>query len=185
MGYVLRSLFIPAGKNGDKLSDIRTYYEEEYGDNTQYTTGTLFAAVGAENISEFEHYDLSKDSEIFGEAIGIQIMTYGDDFFLYDHWIDGKPVRILDYDPYKGWVRVEGKEELWEKESFFKAGSLEQDLVFLEQNSVIKEKEQRISQLRHLIGVHHLIQGYSYPVISGEWVFFDITKYFNLTCPTI
>lgn len=185
MGYVLRSLFIPAGKNGDKLSDIRAYYEEEYGDNIQYNAGTVFAAVGADDISDFDHYDLSKDSEIFGEAIGIQIMTYGDDFFLYDHWDNGKPVRILSYDPYKGWIRVEGREEAWEKECFFKAGTLEQDIFFLEQNPVITEKEQRISQLRHLIELGHLIEGYSYPVISGEGVFFDIIRHFNLTWPKI
>jgi hypothetical protein len=122
---------------------------------------------------------------IFGEAVGIQVTTYGDDILLYDHWVKGECVRRLHYDPSEGWICVEGKEEPWEKESYFKTGGLEQDLIFLEQNTTIKEKEKRNSQLRHLIEVRQLIQGYSYPVISGEGVLFDIINYFNLTHPKI
>ncbi len=185
MGYVLKVFFVPLKGDASELSEIKEYYEEEYGDNIRYDSGTRFAAIGADSVSDFDPYDLSEDSKRFGEAIGVQVMTYGDDYLLYDHWVDGKCVRAITFDPFEGWIRVEGAEEEWEKESFFKADTLEQNLSSLEQGSEIKGKEQRISQLRHLIGEPHLIQGYAYPVISGEAVLYDIVRHFNLTFPKI
>ena len=185
MGYALRSIFVPVGDKANKLLEIKKYYEDEYEGNIQYNEGRAFAAVGADNDSDFDHYDLSEDSRVFGEAIGIQVTTYGDDCLMYDHWINGECARSLHFDPYEGWVRVEGKGEAWENESLFKAGGLEQDLLMLEQNAKIKEKDERMAQLRHLIGVRHLIQGYYYPVISGEGVLSDVVRYFNLTSPKI
>jgi len=187
LGYTLRTCFIPVGEGSSSLPEIRKYYADEFGDNIQYHPGTRFAAVGPDSDSDFEPLDLSKDSEIFGEAIGIQVMTYGDDFFFYDHWISGEQARSLTYDPYKGWVRVEGKEEDWEKTTFFAPGMPEQDLSWTEQDTHMEEKEKakRISQLRHLTEVRHLVQDFHYPVISGEKLLSDLIRFFNLTWPRL
>jgi len=187
MGYTLRSFFVPVREGKNDLSEIRKHYEDEYGENIQYHPGTGFAAVGPETDSDFEPWDLSEDSEVFGEAIGIQVMTYGDDFFFYDHWINGEQVRGLTYDPYAGWIRVEGKQEEWEKKSFFEPGMPEEDLSWMEQDTHMgeKEKAQRIFQLRHLTEVLHLVQDFYYPVISGEKMLFDLITFFNLTCPRL
>ena len=184
MGYVLRASINPVSANHD-LAEITAYYAEEFGEPIQYDSAAAFAAVGAESESDFEPYDLARDSEVFGEALGIQFTTYGDDFFLYDHWRNGVCVRALTFSPTEGWVRVAGTAEEWERAAFSPAGRLEQDLAELERDSHLPDKAQRIAQLRHLLEVRHLVQEYTYPVITGERTWFDLMKHFKLTWPQI
>ena len=184
MGYVLRACFIPVSANHD-LVEITAYYAEEFGENIQYDPNAAFAAVGAESESDFEPYDLARDSARFGEALGIQFTTYGDDFLLYDHWCNGVCVRALTFSPTEGWVRVAGAAEEWERAAFFPAGRLEQDLAGLECDSHRSDKAQRIAQLHHLLEVQHLTQGDRYPVITGEGTWFELMKHFKLTWPQI
>ena len=184
MGYALRVIFVPIGEQAEKLDDIKNYYQDDYGDNIQYQDNAVFAAIGAEDSAEFEAFDLSNDSKHFGEAIAIQLTTYGDDYFLYDHWINGDCVRSLQYDPYSGWLTVQGMPESWEKTAFFKPNQLEQDLQAIETNEYIKEKVKRISELKQLIRERQLIESYRYPVITGEGVLFELIEHFKLFFPS-
>ena len=183
MGYALRVIFVPVGEQAENLDNIKDYYQDDYDDNIQYQDHAAFAAIGAEDSADFETFDLSNDSKQFGEAIAIQVTTYGDDYFFYDHWLNGECVRSLQYDPYSGWLTVQGMAESWEKTAFFKPNQLEQDLHAIETNEYIKEKVKRIAELKQLIAERQLIESYRYPVITGEGVLFELIEHFKLFFP--
>ena len=93
-------------------------------------------------------------------------------------------MRSLQYDPYFGWLTVQGTPERWENSPFFKPKHLEQNLQAIETNEYIKEKVKRIAELKQLIAERQLIESYRYPVITGEGVLFELIEHFKLFFPS-
>jgi hypothetical protein len=113
---ILNALYI----RGDDLERVRAHYRDEYDlDGLEGRVGAAFLAVEVSASSDFvEDPDLSADSTAFGEAILVQLTSFGtDDVFLYDHWRQGQVARRLHYAP-RAWTLVEGTPEPWEERAF-------------------------------------------------------------------
>lgn len=117
MGGVLNALYV-RGDGGD-LERVRAHYADEYDlDGLEGRVGEVFVAVDVSASSDFaDDADLSADSEAFGEAILVQLTSFGDDAFLYDHWRQGQLARRLHYTP-GAWTAVAGVPEPWEERAF-------------------------------------------------------------------
>jgi hypothetical protein len=115
MSGVLNALYV----RGDDLEKVRARYADEYDvDGVEGRVGPAFICVEAGHESDFvDDPDLSADSEAFGEAILLQLTSFGDDVFRYDHWREGRLARRVHYAP-GAWVRVEGVPEPWEERAF-------------------------------------------------------------------
>lgn len=120
MGGVLNALYVRG--NGDDLERIRARYQGEYDlDGLEGRVGEAFVAVDVSASSDFaDDADLSADSECFGEAILVQLTSFGDDVFLYDHWRQGQLARRLHHAP-GAWTAVAGVPEPWEERAFLDA----------------------------------------------------------------
>lgn len=115
VGGVLNALYV----RGDDLEKVRARYAAEYDlDGLEARVGDHYVCVVAGHESDFvDDPDLSADSEAFGEALLLQLTTFGDDVFRYDHWREGRLARRIHYAP-GAWVRVEGVPEPWEERAF-------------------------------------------------------------------
>lgn len=115
MTGILNALYV----RGDDLERVRTFYRDEYDlDGIEGRVGAAFLAVEVSSSGDFtQDPDLSADSRAFGEAILLQLTSFGDDVFLYDHWRQGQVARRLHYSP-RAWTLVEGAPEPWEERAF-------------------------------------------------------------------
>lgn len=115
MTGVLNALYV----RGDDLERVRARYADEYDlDGLEGRVGAAFVAVEVSTSGDFaDDADLSADSEAFGEAILVQLTSFGDDAFLYDHWRQGRLARRLHYTP-GAWTAVQGVPEPWEERAF-------------------------------------------------------------------
>lgn len=115
MSGVLNALYV----RGDDPDRVRRHYADEHDvTGIEGRVGAAFVAALVSASSDFdEDPDLSGDSEAFGEAILLQLTSFGDDVFLYDHWRRGQVARRLHYTP-GAWTLVEGVPEPWEERAF-------------------------------------------------------------------
>lgn len=120
MGGVLNALYVRG--DADDLERIRGHYRDEYDlQDLAGRVGPVFVAVEVSASSDFaDDADLSADSEAFGEAILVQLTSFGTDAFLYDHWRQGQLARRLHYTP-GAWTAVAGVPEPWEERAFLDA----------------------------------------------------------------
>lgn len=116
MPGILNALYV----RGDDVERVRAYYQDSVDllEGIEGRVGPAFVAVEVSASSDFEaDPDLSADSTAFGEAIRLQLTSFGDDVFMFDHWHRGQVARSLRYAP-GGWTRVEGVPEPWEERAF-------------------------------------------------------------------
>ena len=118
MGGILNVLYV----RGDDLERVRAHYQDQLDlEGIEGRVGPAFVAVEVSASSDFDgDLDLSADSTAFGEAIRLQLTSFGDDVFMFDHWHNGQVARRLRYSP-GGWTLVEGVPEPWEEKAFLRS----------------------------------------------------------------
>jgi hypothetical protein len=113
-------------------------------------------------------------AQAFPEVILLSVQTLVD-FFQYVHWIDGRPVRRLEFgtgEEERTWGEASGEAEAWEEQALFVPGTRK----ICEENAEPQDRE----ALRRAYDDRVLVVGSRFPALEARDAAFAIAAHFGL-----